>query len=348
MSGFKSTFEYKLIYIIRVNDDLHKGLLKIGDATVHTDKPVEALVPNCKELNVAAKARIKPYTQTITVNYDLLHTELAVRTVCNDGVNTVKAFRDKTVHNVLTRSGITRHEFKLESQGIEWFETDLETAKNAIKAVKDGRTSLSVNEISTDCSPIIFRPEQAQAIKATIAQFKRGDRMLWNAKMRFGKTLSALQVAKEAGFKKTIIFTHRPVVSDGWYDDFKKIFYDTDYVFGSKNRGESIETLADSKTPFVYFASIQDLRGSAAVGGKFDKNEFVFLIDWDFVVIDEAHEGTQTSLGKKVKEAILDAYPDKRPKLLELSGTPFNLLDSFKEGEIYTWDYIMEQRAKRD
>lgn len=173
--------------------------------------------------------------------------------------------------------------------------------------------------------------------------------MLWNAKMRFGKTLSALQVAKQMGFKKTIIFTHRPVVSDGWYEDFQKIFYDTDYVFGSKNKGEAIETLADSETPFVYFASIQDLRGSAAVGGKFDKNEFVFLIDWDFVVIDEAHEGTQTNLGKKVIEAVLESYSDgKRPKMLELSGTPFNLLDSFKQGEIYTWDYIMEQRAKRD
>jgi len=32
--------------------------------------------------------------------------------------------------------------------------------------------------------------------------------------------------------------------------------------------------------------------------------------------------------------------------VLRLSGTPFNLLDDFKEEEIYTWDYVMEQRAK--
>ncbi len=349
MSGFKSTFEYKLIYIIRVNDEQHKGLLKIGDATVHTDKPVDTLFPNCKELNAAAKARIKTYTQTISVAYDLLHTEIAVRTVCKDGVTTVKAFRDKTVHNVLNRSGIKRHEFGLESEGVEWYETDLATAIKAIAAVKEGKSSLNPNDITTDRSPIVFRPEQAKAIKETIAQFKKSDRMLWNAKMRFGKTLSALQVAKQMGFKKTIIFTHRPVVSDGWYEDFTKIFYDTNYVFGSKSKGEPIETLADSNIPFVYFASIQDLRGSAAVGGKFDKNELVFLVDWDFVVIDEAHEGTQTKLGKKVIETVLEGYSNgKRPKMLELSGTPFNLLDSFKEGEIYTWDYIMEQRAKKE
>ena len=347
MNGFQSTFEYKLIYVFRINDELHSGLLKIGDATVHTEKTVSELFPNCKELNKAAKERINDYTRTASIEYKLLYTELAVK--CESKTGMLKAFRDKSVHNVLLRSGVKRHEFKMENAGKEWFKTDLETAKKAIAAVKGGRSSLNPDDVTEDNSPIIFRPEQAKAIKDTITQFKKGDRMLWNAKMRFGKTLSTLEVAKEMGFKKTIIFTHRPVVSDGWYDDFKKIFRGTDYVFGSKTIGEPIEKLADANIPFVYFASIQDLRGSAAVGGKFEKNELVFLIDWDFIVVDEAHEGTQTKLGKKVVEAFLEVYSDgKRPKMLELSGTPFNLLDSFKEGEIYTWDYIMEQRAKRD
>ena len=347
MSQFKSTFDYKLIYVFRINDENHEGLLKIGDATVHADKPLSELVPNCKELNTAAKKRINSYAQTLTVPYELLHTELAIQTITKDGVSKVKAFRDKKVHNVLIRSGIPRHIFNIECQGIEWFKTDLETAKKAIQTVKDGQASLNPGDISEDNSPIIFRPEQKEAIKATIKQFKVGDRMLWNAKMRFGKTVSALEVAKEMSFQKTLIFTHRPVVSDGWYEDFKKIFRNTDYVFGSKTKGETIENLADTDMPFVYFASMQDLRGSSAVGGKFDKNEFVFLIDWDYVVVDEAHEGTQTTLGQKVFQAILD-NTDTKPKMLELSGTPFNLLSDFKPNEIYTWDYIMEQRAKHD
>ena len=347
MSQFKSTFDYKLIYVFRINDDNHKGLLKIGDATVHTSKSLSELVPNCKELNVAAKGRINTYTKTASIPYELLHTEIATYTVLDNGIEKVKAFRDKKVHDVLIRSSIERHIFNIENQGTEWFKTDLETAKRAIQAVKNGQASLNPDDISEDNSPIIFRPEQKEAIKATIKQFKVGDRMLWNAKMRFGKTLSALQVAKEMGFKKTLIFTHRPVVSDGWYEDFKKIFRNTDYVFGSKTKGETIDNLADTDKPFVYFASMQDLRGSSAVGGKFDKNEFVFLIDWDYVVVDEAHEGTQTTLGQKVFQAILD-NTDKKPKMLELSGTPFNLLSDFKENEIYTWDYIMEQRAKHD
>ena len=77
-SGFNSTFEYKLIYVFRINDSNHKNLVKIGDATIHTDLPFEQLTPGCRELNQAAKARIDSYTKTASIDYDLLYTELAV------------------------------------------------------------------------------------------------------------------------------------------------------------------------------------------------------------------------------------------------------------------------------
>ena len=344
MENFKSTFVYKLIYVFRINDNEHKGLLKIGETTLETDKKPEELFANCKELNIVAKKRIDQYTQQAATKYELLYTELAQKQVEKDGLKKVQAFSDHQVHNVLLRSGIDKHFFDKDIKANEWFEVDLETAKKAIKAVKEGRSSLYSNEISKDKNPIIFRPEQAEAIKLTKAKFKTGNNMLWNAKMRFGKTLTALQVAKEMGFKRTIILTHRPVVSAGWYEDFDKIFYDTDYVFGSKTKGEKIENLADTDKNFVYFASMQDLRGSDAVGGKFDKNDLIFLTEWDFVVIDEAHEGTLTKLGQAVIDTIKEL--SKKPKILRLSGTPFNLLDQFKQDEIYTWDYVMEQKAK--
>lgn len=345
MNAFKSTFEYKLIYVFRINDPLHKDLLKIGEATCCTDKTPSELFPNCKELNTAAKNRINQYTTTAGISYELLYTEIAVYDIIKNGVMQTKAFSDHDVHKVLERSGIKRHYFDTQNKANEWFKVDLETAKNAIKAVKEGRASLTSSEVTEGNSPIIFRPEQKRAIKETVAQFKKSDRMLWNAKMRFGKTLTALQVAKEMEFKRTIILTHRPVVSDGWYEDFGKIFYDTDYVFGSKTKGEKIENLAGTNKKFVYFASMQDLRGSDVVGGKFDKNEDIFLTEWDFVVIDEAHEGTLTKLGQAVIDTIKEL--SKNPKILRLSGTPFNLLEQFKSDEIYTWDYVMEQYAKK-
>lgn len=346
MNSFEKTFEYKLIYVFRINDKAHEGLLKIGEATCNTDKNPDEILPNCNMLNVAAKKRINQYTTTAGIAYELLYTELARHYVTKNGQRKLEAFSDHDVHKVLERTGIKRHYFDTQNKANEWFKVDLETAKKAINAVKEGRSSLLSSEVSEGKSPIIFRPEQADAIRKTIKQFKTGNQMLWNAKMRFGKTLTALQVAKECEFKHILILTHRPVVSVGWYEDFEKIFYDTDYVFGSKTKGEDINNLIDTDKKFVYFASMQDLRGSDAVGGKFDKNDEIFLTKWDFVVIDEAHEGTLTKLGQAVIDTI-NEFSDS-PKILRLSGTPFNLLDKFKEEEIYTWDYVMEQREKAD
>lgn len=346
MNSFEKTFEYKLIYVFRINDKAHEGLLKIGEATCNTDKNPDEILPNCNMLNVVAKKRINQYTTTAGIAYELLYTELARHYVTKNGQRKLEAFSDHDVHKVLERTGIKRHYFDTQNKANEWFKVDLETAKKAINAVKEGRSSLLSSEVSEGKSPIIFRPEQADAIRKTIKQFKTGNQMLWNAKMRFGKTLTALQVAKECEFKHILILTHRPVVSVGWYEDFEKIFYDTDYIFGSKTKGEDINNLIDTDKKFVYFASMQDLRGSDAVGGKFDKNDEIFLTKWDFVVIDEAHEGTLTKLGQAVIDTI-NEFSDS-PKILRLSGTPFNLLDKFKEEEIYTWDYVMEQREKAD
>ena len=130
------------------------------------------------------------------------------------------------MHDVLTRSGIQRKTFDTQNKANEWFVTDLETVKKAIAAVKEGRESLKAGEITYDRSPIVFRPEQREAIDKTKKQFRNSNEMLWYAKMRFGKTLSALQVVKEMNFTRTLILTHRPVVDAGWFEDFGKIFYD--------------------------------------------------------------------------------------------------------------------------
>lgn len=169
--------------------------------------------------------------------------------------------------------------------------------------------------------------------------------MLWNAKMRFGKTLSALQLIKKQGYQHVLIMTHRPVVDAGWFDDFKKIgMPEAGYIYGSKNEGENFDYLAKSEKPFVYFASLQDLRGSEVAGGSAgDKNRSLFKTMWDLVIIDEAHEGTQTDLAKRVTDLVVK---EDHTKLLELSGTPFNILDQYDEDQVYTWDYVMEQKAK--
>jgi len=342
---FGDVAAYKCIYAFTIRDSAHSGHIKIGEATVKSDLPTDRLPPNSSPLNEASRSRIDAYTQTAGVEYTLLYTELAVRQVMDSETKTLRleAFRDHDVHRVLENSGIHAEAIG-RTTGREWFEVDLPTVKKAISAVKGGAKNLS-GTCSGSVSPIVFRPEQEEAISRTVKVFKKSNRMLWNAKMRFGKTLSALEVVKRMGFKKTIIMTHRPVVDDGWYGDFGKIFHDGDgYRYGSRGHGYELHELLQSDGSFVWFASIQDLRGSAAVGGKFEKNADVFDTVWDLVIVDEAHEGTKTPLGDNTIRAVLK--PDGPTKLLALSGTPFNILDEYDENETYTWDYVMEQEAK--
>lgn len=343
---YYSTLKAKLIYIFTINDTAHRGCVKIGEATLDeaTDYTPE---PNSKELNQAARKRIDQYTKTAGISYTLQHTEL---TVSIHG-GTITTFNDKAVHEVLLRSGIKRHDFSMSNQGREWFECSVETALLAIKAVKEGRSAISNSEIVPIHEIIEFRPEQRLAIDKTVNKFKSGGpTMLWNAKMRFGKTLSALQVVKECKFHRTIIITHRPVVDKGWFEDFGKIFNMMDgYTYGSREMGETFEHLekAAKKNPdyhYVYFASMQDLRGAQLAGGKFDKNAAIFAAKYDLLIIDEAHEGTQTQLGQNV----ITLLKKEGTHVLNLSGTPFNLLEDYSEDEIYTWDYVMEQKAKEE
>lgn len=341
---FNNAFEYKVIYVFTLEDDAHRGLLKIGDATLHTEVVIDHLTPNCHELNQAALNRIKAYTNTVGLTPKLLWAEVATRTVKQkDGSVKLQAFRDHQVHTVLKNSGIMPKKL---GKSREWFEVDIDTAKTAIAAVKKNYANLS-NSSVTGFIPIVFRPEQKEAIKRTVKQFKKGDRMLWNAKMRFGKTLSALEVIRQCKYKKSIILTHRPVVNDGWYEDFTKIFHGTGCRYGSKNNGYSVEELVKTDDNFIYFASIQDLRGSEAVGGRFGKNNDIFDTIWDCVIVDEAHEGTKTALGDDTIKAIVKEDLHKT-KLLALSGTPFNIIDEYDDDSIYTWDYIMEQENKSE
>lgn len=341
---FTNAFNYKVIYVFTVNDDSHKGLVKIGDATLHTDLTPDKISPNCRELNQVALNRIKSYTNTVGVTIELLYTELAVKYEKKEDKSIqMKAFRDYDVHRVLENSGIKKEKIG-DTTGREWYRITKDTAIEAIKAVKNNYENLS-NTLSTNFTPIVFRPEQKEAIELTVKQFKKSNRMLWNAKMRFGKTLSALEVIRKCGYHKTLILTHRPVVNDGWYEDFVKIFHGTDYIYGSKSNGYNIEKLLNKGKSFVYFASIQDLRGSAIIGGKFSKNNDIFETIWDCVIVDEAHEGTKTALGDETLKAIVKEEKGKT-KLLALSGTPFNIMDEYNDDSIYTWDYIMEQECK--
>lgn len=252
---------------------------------------------------------------------------------------------------------------------------------------------------------ITLRSEQRDAIDQAKERFckrsgRRGEyqyevlpeyrQFLWNAKMRFGKTICAMQLMRELDVKRTLIITHRPEVGDSWLQAFKQVVGSKSsdpkvkgnsnirntYSFGKRSNDES-KTVGNYydlekfvETPgnhYAFFVSMQYIRLSELVNsktqaknaGKEQDNNYrnstskeneilkadILKTDWDLIIIDEAHEGTLTSLGKGV---IQDFLKKEKTKMLYLSGTPFNLYEDFKEDEIYTWDYIAEQTAKHN
>ena len=353
--------KYNLIYIYAINDGQHDGLLKIGEASFSAVESIAQLIPNCARLNTAAANRIDQQTKTALVKYDLLYTELAVRTITmQDGSKQVQQFSDHDVHDVLLASGVKAQKFVESGKPSEWYMVDLNTAKKAIQCVKDGisripNTTTAVTPVPT--LPVIkLRKEQDENVRYTMDIFKRYDTMLWDCKMRYGKTVTAYELIKRQGYKKVIVITHRPAVADSWSSDHKLMFNGTPNEFIDKtNSAQVFDEAMDADndrnlkakvangTPFVYFTSIQDLRLSKRVGGPYNKNNAVFDMDWELLIVDEAHEGTSTELG----EAVIKLLKKPTTKLLSLSGTPYNIMGEFEENK-YTWTYVDEQRAKEN
>lgn len=375
-NAYAPTAEYKIIYIYAIHDEAHKDILKIGKGSFNSMKSEKQLPPDCPELVETAKSRIDEQTKTALIKYELLHTELAIKHfVMADGTMMTQSFEDHDVHTVLYNSHYKSVKFMESGKPSEWFMVDLETAKNAITAVKKGQSILIKPSIETSSQLTIeggdisqperepsikFRDEQLSCVDKTIDCFKKSDSMLWDCKMRFGKTVTAYELIRRKikDFKKVIVITHRPAVEDGWDSDHDLIFgKNSSHVFIDKSRGsedsfdENIDSnnnkvlhdLVSQDAAFTYFASIQDLRGSQRVGGKFKKNEGVFDLDWDLLIIDEAHEGTKTDLGEKVITALKKGHT----KCLQLSGTPYNLIDKF-EDNVFSWTYVDEQKAKAE
>jgi hypothetical protein len=146
-----------------------------------------------------------------------------------------------------------------------------------------------------------------------------------------------------------LIVTNRPAIANSWFDDYEK-FID-DYAFisetSSLNNRATITREQHISTkpikPQFTFLSLQDLKGSKYFGGSFEKLRWVADLEWDLLIIDEAHEGIDTGR----TDAAFDII--KRKNTLHLSGTPFKALanEKFPKEAIYNWTYLDEQKIKQ-
>jgi hypothetical protein len=306
----------------------HDGWTKIG----YTEKDVDS--------------RISEQTHTADIDY---HLEWKGNAIFEDGSG--ETFHDTDFHQYLRKNNIEN------KSGTEWFKVTGPVSKTYFDTFRANRGVLQ----TTGIIPYQLRDEQKVAVENTKAHYESGDngQYLWNAKPRFGKTLAAYDFCKQVHANKVLIVTNRPAIANSWYDDYCKFFgTESGYYFissvdalkGKKyviTREQYVSMVTSENSPedinFIEFVSLQDLKGSIDLGGKYSKLPEIASLEWDVLIIDEAHEGVDTYKTDVAFDHI------KRKFTLHLSGTPFKALanDKFKSDEIFNWTYADEQEKKR-
>ena len=329
----------------------HKGWLKVGYTTR------------------TAEIRVREQNQTSHVKFKIVLERSAMR---KDG----STFDDRLVRDILRKDHIPNPEG-------EWCVCGVREVERAIAAAVAGKDNMM--ERTEDFE---MRPEQKRAVEKTSAYFNafrkdpsnRGliPHFLWNAKMRFGKTFTAYQLALRMGWKKLLILTFKPAVKTAWEEDLLTHKDFEGWQFCQKQDDREFNRV-DERRPFVCFASFQDVLGRNSVGGIKATNEWIQTVGWDCIVLDEYHYGawgrnaknfydrkdpalrraeevceilTEDASSARELEA-REMYdeglmPLRTGAYLYLSGTPFRAISTgeFIEEQIFNWTYSDEQAAK--
>ena len=329
----------------------HKGWLKVGYTTR------------------TAEIRVREQNQTSHVKFKIVLERPAMR---KDG----STFDDRLVRDILKKDHIPNPEG-------EWCVCGVREVERAIAAAVAGKDNMM--ERTEDFE---MRPEQKRAVEKTSAYFNafrkdpsnRGlvPHFLWNAKMRFGKTFTAYQLALRMGWKKLLILTFKPAVKTAWEEDLLTHKDFEGWQFCQKQDDREFNRV-DERRPFVCFASFQDVLGKNSVGGIKATNEWIQTVGWDCIVLDEYHYGAwgrnaknfydrkdpalrrAEEVGEILTEDASSArelevremydeglMPLRTGAYLYLSGTPFRAISTgeFIEEQIFNWTYSDEQAAK--
>ena len=325
----------------------HDGYIKIGKTEQDVDK------------------RIRQQTHTAGIK---VKKEWWGTAIYDDGSG--DTFIDKDFHRYMRKKGVKQPQdlgndaFEKDDRN-EWFYIDPQPSKEMFYEFKANRGIVA----EMGAVPYLLRDEQDAAVEQTQAYFEDNQankpEFLWNAKPRFGKTITAYDLCKRLNAQNILIVTNRPAIANSWYSDYVKFLGpESGYYFvstvdalkdkiGVYSREEFFESDVTEKDNFkgiIEFVSLQDLKGSVYFGGTYNKLKHLYKGDrntepgvvWDILIIDEAHEGVDTLKTDVAFDSIARKYT------LHLSGTPFKALanDKFPDAAIYNYTYADEQRRK--
>ena len=286
--------------------------------------------------------RIAQQTHTANIRWEIAWTDNAI---FKDGSG--EYFTDRHFHDYLEQIDVERE------LGTEWFHADGDTLQ-----LHFNRFATRKQAVAAERRDYTLRAEQAEAVRMTAAYFHGGgSKFLWNAKPRFGKTLTAYDLVRRMKLTNVLVVTNRPSIANSWADDFRTFFGWRDHYFfvsdtaalagkpGVLSRAQYMNRLDDEDDApacMVAFESLQGIKGSIYFGGEHDKLKWISDLTFDLLIVDEAQEGVDTFRTDRAFEFINRKYT------LYLSGTPFKALasDQFTAAQIFNWSYADEQAAK--
>lgn len=343
------TSSAKIHYIYTTEIENHNGLFKYGqtDLPDHTltlkdmadiGKKIDGSIEYTDDIvHNAAANRVRKQGNTVAVSPTLLWCAVAIRE--NENGDLV-SFTDHDVHNALIRGGVKRNRFE-DNNAREWFVGDPEVGKAAFFSIQKGEVLDSTQPLEK----IVLRDEQRACVSFITSRYlstrSQADRKgLMNCIMRFGKTLTALTaVAEIKEVQRVLVLTHRPGVEQSWFDDANKLDLIKRIPFFSKNYGTRLSSWRKDTSKGLVFTSLQHLRHA-----KIDEDSLaneILNTEFDMIIVDEGHEGTETELAQGVLSKLLK----NKPFVLYISGTAFRINDKFLPEEVFEWSYVDERRA---
>lgn len=286
------------------------------------------------------------------------------------------AFRDTDIHAIMRMNGINTIKYIDYHTGKEKdsemfidssdnIDAIIKSYSHACELVNNNLpfygSNLKINNIKSPYYKrnLILYAEQQKAVDATKKYIENNssnkNEMLLACKCRFGKTVTALAVAKSLKYKKILILTYKPVAQSAWSDDAHAFYQFSNYTWiDNKNINE-----LKSHDEFICFSSLQRIITKDKQGNIKTISKDISNIDFDCIIIDEYHFGAYKGATDK---AICNDEDDNTKEIdfaelklsaklyLYVSATPYNALRTgkFNKEQIYKYDYIDEQRDKEN
>lgn len=224
----------------------------------------------------------------------------------------------------------------------------VEAVHKAIRAMRHGETDLA--EIYS------LREEQSAAADKIAGWLSAGTldarrEFLLGAVMRFGKTITTFAAIDRlmastnvsVDDMRVLVVTHRPNVFSEWRENARHSELNAKWR-RSHDGHDLLEENFTVDADGVAANGVQ-LMSAQAIDGTYEDGEVrhteAYDADWDLVVIDEGHEGTNTENFRGVLDRL------KTKAVLWVSGTPYNLMDRFDERNSFRWTVADEKDAAR-